>query len=250
MKLISWNVNGIRSVLTKGFAEFVAAADPDILCVQESRALPEQVELDLPAYRAYWNPAQRKGYAGTLTLSKIEPASVSPGLGVDELDAEGRVLTLELDDFYLVNVYTPNSGDALARLTYRTETWDVAFLDYVKRLEVRKPVVFCGDLNVAHKPIDLAEPEANVENAGFTGAERAGFDRIVGAGFIDTFREFCTEGGHYTWWSYRLRARRRNLGWRIDYFCISAALRPRLAGASILADVGGSDHCPIQIVLA
>jgi len=249
MKLISWNVNGIRSALGKGFLDFVAQSDPDILCIQESRALPEQVELDVPGYQAYWNPAQRKGYAGTLTLSKVEPVAASTGLGIAELDTEGRVLTVELDECYLVNVYTPNSGGELARLAYRTETWDPAFLAFVRRLETRKPVIFCGDLNVAHTEIDLAEPDSNADNAGFTPAERAGFDRIVEAGFIDTFRQFCTDGGHYTWWSYRLRARRRNLGWRIDYFCISSSLRPRVVDASILADVTGSDHCPIQIIL-
>ena len=250
MKLISWNVNGIRAVVTKGFHAFVAQADPDVLCIQESRALPEQVDLALPDYRAFWTPAQRKGYSGTLTLTKPEPRSVSRGLGVAELDTEGRVTTLEFDDFFLVNVYTPNSGQNLERLAWRTGVWDQAFLAYVKGLEGTKPVIFCGDLNVAHKPIDLASPEANERNAGYTSEERAGMDALIGAGFIDTFREFCTDGGRYSWWTYRFGARRRNIGWRIDYVCISPDLRSRLTSAEILSDVMGSDHCPITATFA
>ncbi|MFW6154436.1 MAG: exodeoxyribonuclease III [Planctomycetota bacterium] len=245
MKLVSWNVNGIRAVITKGFHAFVAQADPDVLCIQESRALPEQVDLALPDYRVFWTPAQRKGYSGTLTLSKREPRSVSRGLGVAELDTEGRVTTLAFDDYFLVNVYTPNSGQTLERLAWRTEVWDKAFLAYVKGLEADKPVIFCGDLNVAHKPIDLANPAANEHNAGYTPEERGGMDALVDAGFIDTFREFCTDGGRYTWWTYRVGARRKNIGWRIDYVCISPQLRPRLTSAEILSDVMGSDHCPI-----
>lgn len=247
--LISWNVNGIRSVLKKGFGDFLAAEAPDVLCVQESRALPEQVNLETPGYRQFWNPAERKGYAGTLTLSRVEPLSVSTGVGVEELDTEGRVLTLEFEGYWLVNVYTPNSGEKLARLDYRTATWDAAFLAHLKTLERTKPVVFCGDLNVAHKEIDLADPAGNEQSAGFTPAERAGFDRIVASGFIDTFRHFCDEGGRYTWWSYRTGARARNVGWRIDYFCVSESLRGRLAEAGILSDVIGSDHCPVKLVL-
>ncbi len=250
MKLVSWNVNGIRAVMTKGFHAFVAQADPDVLCIQESRALPEQVDLALPDYRAFWTPAERKGYAGTLTLTKLEPRTVSRGLGIAELDTEGRVTTLEFETYYVVNVYTPNSGQTLERLAWRTEVWDPAFLAYVKRLEATKPVIFCGDLNVAHKPIDLAHPEANERNAGYTPEERAGMDAIVDAGFIDTFREFCTAAGRYTWWTYRFGARRKNIGWRIDYVCISPALRPRLTSAGILSDVMGSDHCPITAALA
>lgn len=249
MKLISWNVNGIRSVLTKGFVDFVAAAAPDILCIQESRALPEQVEIDLPGYEAHWNPAERKGYSGTLALTRTAPLAVTRGIGAAKLDTEGRVLTLELPDFYLVNVYTPNSGEGLKRLAYRTETWDPTFLKYLKDLEQTKPVVFCGDLNVAHKPIDLAHPDGNDKTAGFTPAERAGFDRLTAVGFVDTFRQFCTDPGRYTWWSYRLRGRPRNIGWRIDYFCVSRPLMKGVVDASILSDVMGSDHCPVQLII-
>ena len=249
MKLVSWNVNGLRAALGKGFCESIARADPDVLCLQETRALPEQVELELPGYEPYWNPAKRKGYAGTATFTRIRPVGVSRGMGAAELDQEGRVLTLEFDDHYLVNVYTPNSGKELARLEYRTEKWDPAFLRHCKKLEKKKPVVFCGDLNVAHKEIDIHDPKSNAGLAGFTEQERRNFDRIVQAGFIDTFREFIKEGGHYTWWSYVMRARPKNRGWRIDYICISPQLRDRLRSATILSDVTGSDHCPVAIVL-
>ena len=250
MRLMSWNVNGIRAALKKGFLDFVAQARPDVLCLQETRALPEQVGLEVAGYRAFWNPAEKKGYSGTLTLSRAEPLSVRRGLGDPAHDSEGRVLTLEYPDFFLVNVYTPNAQRALTRLAYRTQEWDPAFLAYLQRLEREKPAVLCGDLNVAHKEIDLANPKSNVNNAGFTPQERASFDRLMAAGFVDTFRAFTREGGHYTWWSQMGRAREKNVGWRIDYFCVSAPLRPRLKRAEIRPDVQGSDHCPIGLELA
>jgi exodeoxyribonuclease-3 len=247
MRLISWNVNGIRAVLKKGFLDFVQTENPDILCLQEVRARPEQVDLDLQGYHVFWNPAERPGYSGTAVFSRTEPLGARYGMGIGKHDAEGRVITLEYEDFHLVTVYTPNSKGDLSRLDYRGREWDVAFLDYVRRLEKKKPVVFCGDLNVAHQEIDLARPKENRGCNGFTDEEREGFGNIVQAGFIDTFREFCDEGSHYTWWSYIRKAREKNLGWRIDYFCISPSLRPRLKDASILAHVMGSDHCPVAI---
>lgn len=250
MKLVSWNVNGIRAALKKGFCAFADAADADVLCLQETRATPEQVELDMPGYEAFWNPAKRKGYAGTAVFSKREPLSHTLGLrrvGLD--DDEGRVITLEFEDYFLVNVYTPNSGERLDRLEYRTTVWDPTFLSYLRELETQKPVILCGDLNVAHQPIDLAEPDANEGSAGFTPEERRGFDRIVAAGFIDTFRQFNAQPGQYTYWSFMRRSRQRNIGWRIDYFCISPALKPRLVSSEILPDVLGSDHCPIVMTL-
>lgn len=249
MKFISWNVNGIRACQKKGFADFVAQCGADIICLQEVRALPDQVDLAVPGYSMIWNPALKKGYSGTAMLVREMPRAAYPGMGVPELDTEGRVLTAELEDIHLVTVYTPNAQRELARLDYRQKQWDPTFLKFVRKLEKKKPVVFCGDLNVAHKEIDLANPKTNRNNAGFTDEERAGFDKIVKAGFIDTFREFETEGGHYTWWSNRPGVRERNVGWRIDYFCISSALRSRLVSATILADVLGSDHCPIAIEL-
>ncbi|NQU45069.1 exodeoxyribonuclease III [bacterium] len=249
MRLVSWNVNGIRAILKKGFPDFVQSCDADIICLQEIKARPEQVEMALDGYHAWWNPAIRPGYSGVATLSRIAPLSVRLGMDSDEHDREGRVLTLEFDGFFLVNVYTPNAGRDLRRLEYRTQKWDTLFLNFLRDLERDKPVVFCGDLNVAHREIDLAHPANNRRNAGFTDEERAGFDHIVQAGFIDTFREFHQEGGHYTWWSYVTRARERNVGWRIDYFCISPALRPRLRNAAILPETMGSDHCPVMIEL-
>ncbi|MBN2329471.1 MAG: exodeoxyribonuclease III [Candidatus Omnitrophica bacterium] len=249
MRLMSWNVNGIRAVLKKGFLDFLSAEDPDILCIQEMRALPEQVDLPLNGYHVFWNPAERKGYSGTAVFSKIKPIHAAFGMGAPQHDAEGRVITLEFDDYYLVNVYTPNAGRGLERLAYRSQEWDPAFLHYVKTLEKSKPVVFCGDLNVAHKEIDLANPKGNEGNAGFTPEERQGFDRIVKSGFLDAFREFKQDGGHYTWWSYFGRAREKNIGWRIDYFCLSPELRPHLQNADIHPHVMGSDHCPVSIVM-
>ncbi len=249
MRYISWNVNGLRSALKKGFADFAAEADPDILCLQETRAEPHQVELEMPGRCVYWNPARRKGYSGTTIFTRIEPMDVRTGLGDEDLDGEGRVLTLEFAGHFLVNVYTPNSQRELARLPHR-QKWDIAFLAHLKELEKSKPVVCCGDLNVSHQEIDLANPRSNRRNAGFTDEERAGFSAFLEAGFIDTFRELNPgREGCYTWWSYRSAARERNVGWRLDYFLISGALRPRLAGAEILADVHGSDHCPVALDL-
>ena len=247
MKIISWNVNGLRSVLRKNFLDYLAKEEPDILCLQEHKASPDVVEQLWPAhYTTYWNVAQKKGYSGTVIFTRSRPLSVTCGIKVAEHDNEGRVLTAEYDDFYLVNVYVPNSKRELTRLEYRQQ-WDRDFLRYLKKLERKKPVIFCGDLNVAHTEIDLSNPKTNVRNHGFTVEERAGFSAFVKAGFIDTFREFEPGGGHYTWWSPMSNARARNIGWRIDYFLISAALRPRLKRAFIQCAVPGSDHCPVGI---
>jgi exodeoxyribonuclease-3 len=249
MKLVSWNVNGLRAVLRRNFLEYLADEAPDILCLQETKAGPDDVEPLWPtAYSAYWNVAEKRGYAGTALLTRTRPARVTRGIGIPEHDREGRVLTAEYAGFFLVNVYVPNSQRELTRLAYRQQ-WDRDFLAYLRRLERRKPLVFCGDLNVAHEAIDLANPKANVRNHGFTPEERAGFGALVRAGFVDTFREFESGGGHYTWWSPMGGARARNVGWRIDYFLVSRVLRPRLVRAFIRADVTGSDHCPVGIEL-
>lgn len=249
MKLISWNVNGLRAVLKRNFLEFLDAEKPDVLCLQETKCTPDQVEQLWPAkYTTYWNCAQKKGYSGTAIFTKRRPLQVTPHLGIAEHDQEGRVLTAEFEDFFLVNVYVPNSKRELTRLPYRQQ-WDADFLRFLKKLERKKPVIFCGDLNVAHTELDLANPKANVKNHGFTPEERAGFSALVAAGFVDTFREFEKGGGHYTWWSPMSGARARNVGWRIDYFLASAALRPRLKRAFIRAGVMGSDHCPVGIEL-
>ncbi len=250
MKLISWNVNGLRAVLRKNFLEYLAAEAPDILCLQEAKAGPNDVEQLWPAtYTTYWNCAQKKGYSGTVIFSRTRPLNVTCGISMAEHDNEGRVLTAEYPDFFVVNVYVPNSKRELTRLPYRQQ-WDRDFLRYLKKLERRKPVIFCGDLNVAHTEIDLANPKANVRNHGFTIEERTGFGALIKAGFIDTFREFEKAGGHYTWWSPMSGARSRNVGWRIDYFLLSPALRPRLKHAFIRSDILGSDHCPVGIELA
>ena len=253
MRFISWNVNGIRSVLGKGLPEFLRASDADVYAFQEVKAEPDQVEsleFPPPGYHAFWNPAQKKGYSGTLVLSKEKPLSVTKGMNLPDHDGEGRVLTCEYTDFYLVNVYTPNSKDDLARLSYRHDQWDRLFLAYLKKLEATKPVIFCGDLNVAHEEIDLARPRENTRSAGFTSEEREGFDNLVKAGFVDSFRHLHPgEPGHYSWWSFRARARERNVGWRIDYFLLSQALLPRLKDAAILPEVTGSDHCPVALEL-
>lgn len=249
MKLISWNVNGLRSVLKKNFLDYLKVERADIVCLQESRCAPSDVEVAWPhRYEAYFNVAGKRGYSGTLILTKHKPISVTPDLGVIEHDREGRVLCAEYSDFFLVNVYVPNSKRDLSRLPYR-QIWDRDFLKYLKRLERKKPVIFCGDLNVAHTELDLTHPKANVKNHGFTAEERAGFDQVINAGFIDTFREFEKDKGHYTWWSTVGNARARNVGWRIDYFLVSSSLRPRLAKAFIRSDVLGSDHCPVGIEL-
>src|ERR1051326_1300210 len=247
MKLISWNVNGLRAVLRKNFLDFIAEEDPDILYLQETRADPNEVEQLWPVtYTTYWNCARRKGYAGTCPFTKSRPLSVACGLAKAKHDSEGRVLTLEYPDFFVVNVYVPNSQRELTRLAYRQE-WDRAFLGYLRKLERRKPVIFCGDLNVAHTELDLANAKSNLGSHGFTLEERAGFGSFIKAGFLDAFREFEKGGGHYTWWSPMPGVRARNVGWRIDYFLVSNALRPRLKRAFIRCDVPGSDHCPVGI---
>jgi exodeoxyribonuclease-3 len=249
VKLLSWNVNGLRAVLRKNFLEFLAAETPDILCLQETKCRPEDVEQLWPAdYTTYWNSAEKKGYSGTAIFTRTRPLQVTQGIGVAEHDREGRVLTAEYADFILVNSYVPNSQRELTRLPYR-QHWDRDFLAYLKGLEQRKPVIWCGDLNVAHTEIDLANPKANVKNHGFTPEERAGFGAALAAGFVDTFREFEKGPRHYTWWSPMGGARGRNVGWRIDYFLASAALRPRLKSAFIRPEVLGSDHCPVGLEL-
>lgn len=249
MKLISWNVNGLRAVLRKKFLDYLATEAPDILCLQETKATPDDVEQLWPnTYTTYWNSAQKKGYSGTAIFTLHKPLSVTQGIAIDEHDREGRVLTLEFPEYFLVNVYVPNSKRELTRLPYRQQ-WDKDFLAYLKKLERKKPVIMCGDLNVAHTEIDLANPKANVRNHGFTIEERDGFSAFVKAGFLDTFREFEKGGGHYTWWSPMGGARGRNVGWRIDYFMISQSLRPRLKSAFIRPHVMDSDHCPVGIEL-
>lgn len=250
MKIISWNVNGIRSVMKKGFMDFLSDANPDILCIQETKAPRGGMEINVPGYHEFWNDAERPGYSGTLILSKTQPVSVKSHMGVAKHDTEGRIITAEYNNFFLVNVYVPNSKRELLRLPYREKEWDVDFLKYLKKLEKSKPVVTCGDFNVAHKEIDLSNPKANVRTHGFTIEERTGFDNFVKAGFIDTFREFIQEGGHYTWWSPMRNCRANNIGWRIDYFLISATLKSRLESSRILPGVMGSDHCPVEITLA
>lgn len=247
MKLISWNVNGIRACVQKGFLDYFKKEDADIFCIQESKMQEGQLKLELPGYCQYWNYAQKKGYSGTAVFSKKEPLCVSYGIGIEEHDREGRVITLEFEDFYMVTVYTPNSKDELARLDYRME-WEAAFLAYLKQLERKKPVIACGDMNVAHKEIDLKNPKTNRRNAGFTDEERGCFTRLLEAGFIDTFRYFYPEQKDiYSWWSYRFHAREKNSGWRIDYFIVSEALKDRLEDAKIHAEVLGSDHCPVEL---
>lgn len=254
MKIISWNVNGIRAVLKKGFLDFMDAHDPDIICIQETKAHEEQVELNLEKYPyKYWNSAEKKGYSSTAIFSKIKPVSVIKDMDIPKHDNEGRVITLEFEDYYLVTVYTPNSKRDLSRLPYRQTEWDVDFLNFVKSLEESKPVIFCGDLNVAHTELDLANPQSNKTtksrpgNAGYTDEERANFDNILNVGFIDTFREYHKGNGHYSWWSYMGGARTRNVGWRIDYFCISPSLKLKMTNAYILPEVMGSDHCPVVL---
>lgn len=251
MKLISWNVNGIRAALNKGLADFLAIEDPDILCLQETKAREEQVELPLEfgAYKAYWNSAEKAGYSGTAIFTKQAPICVSYGFGIGKHDKEGRVISMEFEDFHLVNVYTVNAQDGLRRLDYRLE-WDAAFRKYVNALALTKPVIFCGDLNVAHHEIDLARPKENHKSAGFSDEERASFGVLLSSGFIDTYRHLYPEQtGAYSWWSYRAGARERNVGWRIDYFAVSPALIERVKEASILPHVHGSDHCPVSLVL-
>lgn len=249
MKLISWNVNGLRACMDKGFMDFFQEADADVFCIQESKLQEGQIALSLPGYHQYWNYAEKKGYSGTALFCKEEPVSVAYGIGIEEHDKEGRVITAEFPQFYVVTVYTPNSQRELTRLSYRME-WETAFLAYLKKLEEKKPVIFCGDLNVAHKEIDLKNPKTNRHNAGFTDEERQCFTRLLDAGFIDTFRFFYPDKeGVYSWWSYMFKAREKNAGWRIDYFVVSDCLKDRLADAGIHTQVLGSDHCPVELVL-
>jgi exodeoxyribonuclease-3 len=250
MRLISWNVNGLRACVQKGFLDYFTQADADIFCLQETKLQEGQITLDLPGYEQYWNYAQKKGYSGTAVFTRRSPLSVRYGLGIPEHDQEGRVITLEFEEFYLVTVYTPNSQNELARLSYRME-WEDAFLAYLKQLEETKPVIFCGDLNVAHREIDLKNPKTNRQNAGFTDEERAKFTRLTEQGFIDTYRYFYPDQeGIYSWWSYRFRAREKNAGWRIDYFCVSDSLKEKLQDARIHTEVFGSDHCPVELEIA
>ena len=249
MKLISWNVNGLRACMQKGFMDFFNEADADIFCIQESKLQEGQIELTLPGYEQYWNYAEKKGYSGTAVFTKTKPLSVSLGIGIEEHDKEGRVITLEYDGFYLVTCYTPNSQNELARLPYRMK-WEEDFLAYLKRLDEQKPVILCGDLNVAHKEIDLKNPKTNRKNAGFSDEERAKMTALLGNGFTDTFRYFYPDAEQiYSWWSYRFKAREKNAGWRIDYFITSERLNPRLIDAKIHTEVFGSDHCPVELTI-
>ena len=249
MKLISWNVNGIRACLTKGFEERFQELDADIFYLQETKCQQGQVKLDLPGYYQYWNYANRKGYSGTAVFTKKEPLSVFYGMGIEEHDKEGRVITLEFDDFYMVTVYTPNSQSELRRLEYRMQ-WEKDFLSYLLNLQEKKPVIVCGDLNVAHKDIDLKNPKTNRNNPGFTDEERACFSTMMESGFVDTFRHFYPElEGAYSWWSYRFKAREKNAGWRIDYFLVSPSLASKLDDAKIHSEIMGSDHCPIELTI-
>ncbi len=249
MKLVSWNVNGLRACVGKGFYDFMKEQEPDIMCVQETKLQAGQIKMELAGYHEYWNYAEKKGYSGTALFTKEEPKTVSYGIGVPEHDKEGRVIAAEYADFYVVTVYTPNSQNELARLSYRME-WEDAFRTYLKGLEKNKPVLCCGDMNVAHEEIDLKNPGTNHQNAGFTDEEREKFSRLLESGFIDTYRYFYPDReGAYSWWSYRMRARERNTGWRIDYFIASSVLAERLADALIYSEVYGSDHCPIGLIV-
>ena len=249
MKLISWNVNGLRAVMGKGFMDFFNEIDADVFCLQETKLQEGQIEMNLPGYYQYWNYAEKKGYSGTAIFSKKEALSVAYGIGIEEHDHEGRVITLEFEDYYVVTVYTPNSQEELKRLDYRMK-WEDDFLSYIKGLETKKPVIYCGDLNVAHKEIDLKNPKSNRKNAGFTDEERGCFGKVLENGFVDTFRHFYPDMAEiYSWWSYRFKARERNAGWRIDYFIASKALEGRLKEAKIHTGVLGSDHCPVELVI-
>ncbi|WP_298574109.1 exodeoxyribonuclease III [uncultured Porphyromonas sp.] len=249
MKFISWNVNGLRAVFGKGFPDIIKELDADFVCLQETKMQAGQLDAELPTYTSYWNFAEKKGYSGTAIYTRHEPLSVAYGIGIPEHDTEGRVITLEYPDFYLVTVYVPNSQDDLRRLGYRV-TWEDAFRAYLKGLDEKKPVIVCGDLNVAHKEIDLKNPKSNRKNAGFTDEERGKFQELLDAGFVDTFRHFYPDQRDiYSWWSYRFKARERNSGWRIDYFVTSERLVPRLTSAKIHTEIYGSDHCPVELVI-
>ncbi|MBN2422289.1 exodeoxyribonuclease III [Candidatus Woesearchaeota archaeon] len=247
-KLVSWNVNGIRAVLKKGFLSWFNKSPIDILCIQETKAHKDQVGLELESYFQYWNSAEKKGYSGAAVFSKIKPVKVMDGMGIQEHDKEGRIQTLEFDDFFVVNVYAPNAKRGLLRLDYKIK-WDNDFLKFLKRLEEKKPVIFCGDMNVAHREIDIARPNSNRRNAGFTDEEREAFTKILNAGFVDTFRHLHPNTVKYSWWSYMFNARLKNIGWRIDYFCVSKSLVKKIKNAFILNEVMGSDHCPVGIEL-
>ena len=247
MKLISWNVHGRRAGVQKGLLDIFKELDADMFCIQESKLQEGQISLELEGYHQYWNYAIKKGYSGTAIFTRREPMSVAYGIGIEEHDQEGRMITLEFAEFYLVTVYTPNSQSELARLDYRMR-WEDAFLSYLKGLEEKKPIVFCGDLNVAHKEIDLKNPKTNRKNAGFTDEERGKFSTLLGQGFIDTYRYFYPDQeGIYSWWSYRFQARKKNAGWRIDYFCVSESLKEKLVDAKIHTEIMGSDHCPVEL---
>ena len=249
MKLISWNVNGLRACMDNGFMDFFKEMDADVFCLQETKLQAGQIEMDLPGYHQYWNYAEKKGYSGTAMFTKKEPLNVTYGIGVEEHDHEGRVITAEFEEYYVVTVYTPNSQRELARLDYRM-TWEEAFLNYIKSLDAKKPVIFCGDLNVAHKEIDLKNPKTNHKNAGFTDEERACFSKVLENGFVDTFRYFYPEMKDiYSWWSYMFQARAKNAGWRIDYFVTSERMNDALTDAKIHTAVMGSDHCPVELTL-
>lgn len=248
-KMISWNVNGLRACVKKGFSEYFKECDADIFCIQESKLQEGQIDLEFEGYKSYWNYAEKKGYSGTAVFTKEEPLSVTRGIGIEEHDKEGRVITLEFDDFYFVTVYTPNSQAKLARLDYRMK-WEDDFRNYLKELEKNKPVIMCGDLNVAHEEIDLKNPKSNRNNAGFSDEERSKMTELLNSGFIDTYRYFYPDKeGEYSWWSYRFNARANNAGWRIDYFIVSESLKDKLEGAKIHTSIEGSDHCPVELTI-
>ena len=246
MRLISWNVNGLRAVVDKGFADIVEQLDADVFCVQETKLQAGQIDLDLPGYESYWSYAAKKGYSGTAVFTRVKPLSVAYNLGIPEHDTEGRAVTLEFEDFYLVCVYTPNAQDGLKRIDYRM-SWEDAFRAYLCGLDEKKPVVVCGDMNVAHEEIDLKNPKQNAGNAGFSDEERGKFTELLAAGFTDTFRSIHPDAVEYSWWSYRMKARERNAGWRIDYFLVSDRIRENVDAAYICGDVYGSDHCPVGL---
>ncbi|WP_295428324.1 exodeoxyribonuclease III [Prevotella sp.] len=248
MKFISWNVNGLRACVQKGFEDSFRTLDADFFCLQETKMQAGQLDLQFEGYNSYWNYADKKGYSGTAIYTRHTPISVSYGIGIDEHDHEGRVITLEMEDFYLVTCYTPNSQDGLRRLDYRMQ-WETDFLNYIKQLDAKKPVILCGDLNVAHEEIDLKNPKTNRKNAGFTDEERQKMTKFLANGFIDTFRTLHPDAPTYSWWSYRFRAREKNAGWRIDYFIVSERLRANIASAAIHTEIYGSDHCPVELVI-
>jgi len=249
MKMISWNVNGLRAVVGKDFAGIFESLQADFFCLQETKLQAGQIDLEFPGYTSYWNYAEKKGYSGTAIFAKKEPLSVTYGIGEEEHDHEGRVITLEYPDFYLITVYVPNSQDELKRLDYRM-TWEDAFLSYIKKLDEKKPVIYCGDLNVAHQEIDLKNPKTNHQNPGFTDEERGKMTNVLASGFYDSYRTLYPDKVEYSWWSYRFHAREKNTGWRIDYFIVSDRLREKIEDASIHTEIFGSDHCPVELLIA